>query len=278
MKNITSRITLTSSDAAARHLIDALKTQQTDTPETFIKLVVYGVSGVGKTRFCCSAAALDVMRPVFVIDCKGGLESAYEWSDNFTSYRPRSWDQFLAAVNYAREHANTIVIDDVEALYTLLLGDIMLEVIRSGSGKSRDEAVPAQREYGIALKLFDYLLTVLMDDSIHLLMNIVERQSGSDQRDFPLPLRPSLPGKAANLLCKTVSTVLYARAARPSRESLADGRVMDTHMHSRMTNRFFAKTRTLIKDPLVNPIFSDFYKEWIANRQKKGGDNTKDAA
>lgn len=111
----------------------------------YLRFLVYGETGVGKTVLCASAADVPDLAPILFCDADLGTMSI---SDRDIDVVPiRSMNDLMNVNRYVRGHEGeykTVVIDGLTALYYLMIRKRLREPDRT---KNEDPYVPSQRDY-----------------------------------------------------------------------------------------------------------------------------------
>lgn len=150
------------------------------------RVVVYGPSGVGKTRFACSAP------DVFVIDADKG-------SHYFDTTRvvPDSWKEtkeWVNAVETGEVKCKTLVIDSITALENMSHAELFPDsTIHDNYGKGETVAVMAWREFLLSLeRVWDKGIGIILVG--HMSVKTFNDPTGPAYDRFELACRPRLAG------------------------------------------------------------------------------------
>jgi len=111
----------------------------------YLRFLVYGETGVGKTVLCASAADVPQLSPILFCDADLGTMSI---SDRDIDVVPiRGMDDLINVNRYVRGHEGeyqTVIVDGLTSLYYQMIRQRLREPDRT---KNEDPYVPSQRDY-----------------------------------------------------------------------------------------------------------------------------------
>lgn len=178
----------------------------------YYKFLFYSDSKVGKTHLAGTSQQVEGMAPVLACGFGNGLDtligepdfvglstlkirSLQEVNDIYNWLRP-DWDNDGTGGN-AVQNYRTVILDELDRMYDLLMRERMIEVVREKPERNPDK--PALDDYGVVrwqfLRIVDWFLAL----PAHIIMTAwVERNT--DPNTNRQMLTPSLPGKLASEL------------------------------------------------------------------------------
>jgi phage nucleotide-binding protein len=220
----------------------------------FINMLVYGNSGVGKTRLGGSADAVPQMRKVLIIDIEGGTLTLSHSYRNVDIVRVETWAQMQAVYDElltGNTGYNTVVVDSLTEIQKFNMYDIMTGLKKKNP--DRDEDVPSMREWGINLEQMRKFVRAFRDAPFNVIFTALSKEE-KNARTGIIHKMPSLSGKLAGEVAAFLDIVCYMY----KKEVNGDLQHM---ILTTSTEEFIAKDRTG-KLPLViqNPTMTEIYK------------------
>lgn len=222
---------------------------------SLIKVLVYGDSGVGKTRFACGAP-----KPL-VLNCEQGLASV-DW--DVDEWSIKSWGEagevykFLKSGHHDYE---SLVIDPLPELLKFSM-DYIISAYPNTNRLLGSQ--PSQPDWGAALGGFEKFVRSIRD----LPMNIVCTAIPAPRQYETDPVQPMFSGKqTSSMVCRYMDIVGYMAIVAGS-----DGKPTNALVTKR--EKLVAKDRTG-KLPIViyNPTWESLTKLWLP-----GMDNSMEGA
>ena len=174
--------------------------------EWYLKSLVYGSPGVGKTVLVASAEDVDAMCPILFCDAEGGTLSIR--NRKFDVVRIDSYETLRSLLQFLRsDHSyKTVILDSLTEIQRIMIKHIVREAVKDDPKHDRD--VPELRDY---LRLADRMRTlirVLRDLPIHLQITCLDRET-RDERDGTIVISPALMPSLAGEVCAFVDLVGY---------------------------------------------------------------------
>lgn len=211
-----------------------------------IRFLVYGESGVGKTRFACTWP-----RPI-VVDADDGLASV-DWAVD--RIRVNHWENIFAVLSYldseeAQEDYNTVVVDSLNELQTLALD----YVVEQFPGIRRPyDSLASQSDYGKMLNDFDDVIRRFKALPYNL---VLVGQVGSRQYEDEVII-PQLVGKhTARNVCRMMDEVGYM---------YRDGGEVSMGFNMEM---FTSKDRSgVLPEVVEEPSYEKLAEIWVSKRR-----------
>lgn len=239
-------------DTLTPKTIGGLAVQPVAEAETFLNVLIYGESGVGKTVLSGSATDVPGMAPVLLIDVEGGTLSLRNRYADVDVIRVSHFDRLQGVYNdlYRGSHYNTVIVDSLTELQKFSMSTIMKDVIAKDS--TRDEDVPAQRDWGKNQEQIRRFVRGFRDLPMHTIFTALSKED-KDMKTGMTRIRPSLPGKLAGEIAGFVDIVVYY-SIRYAGEG-GNVRVLQTTS----TEKVLAKDRSgrlpaLITDPTMTTL------------------------
>lgn len=214
----------------------------------YLKILVYGESGTGKTRFAGSADEVPELRPVLLIDFEGGTETLKSCYPNVEQIRVTSWKQMqhvYDALHKDRHGYRTVVIDSLTEVQKFNMYNIMHDL--ATARPDLDPDVPGMREWGKSLEQIRRFVRGFRDLPMNVVFTALQRED-KNQLSGRVTTLPSLPGKGASEIAGFLDLVLYLYVKRIKEgDSQVDKRLMLTMK----TDTVIAKDRTAKLPPII---------------------------
>jgi hypothetical protein len=229
-----------------------------DTPEYF-NFMVYGESGVGKTRLLGSADLVPALRKVLFLDIEGGTRSIRELYPNVETVRITSFYQIKEVYNEiatGNSGYSTVVLDSVNEMQKFNMNNVMLDVFKEHP--ERDIDVPSMREWGKNLEQMRRYIRAFRDLPINALFTCLA-VSEKDEKTGRVNKRPGLSGKLSAEIAAFLDIVCYMYVKEVEGE---DGKKEQRRMIlTGATDQYVAKDRTA-KLPMVmaEPTMVEIYE------------------
>lgn len=240
----------------------------------YVKVLIYGVPGAGKTYLAGSAADVPEMSPVLFIDMEGGTKTIRNlWPDvSVVRIRDRFDDkgrlkksawQILQDVYEDLKKGvgkyKTIVIDSLSEAQKVSMYSVM-----SGTTEKdpeRDPDIPAMRDWGKSGEQMRRFVRAFRDLDCHVIFTALANDN-KDQMTGKVSVKPSLPGKLADEIPAYLDEVLYlyTRATK-------DG--IDRKLLSEPTEKYSAKDRSgNLPTTITNPLMATVAAHILDSSQK----------
>ncbi len=241
----------------------------------YVKAVIYGASGVGKTVFCCNTQQMNV----FLFDVDDGAESACAFkgdpaygtqatrTENVVAWRVNSSQDFDAGYAWLmanRESFQLVVIDTATELQRLLMGEIC---------KKHRKLVPDQQCWGEILVTMEGIARTFRHLDLHVIW--VAHEKGVENKDTGrVTWKPNFAGDFAiqyakhfSLIARYVVTDLQVEDPVTKKISYEPMRALNTNKDE--TNEVKDRSQALLKWELPNldHIIAKYVSGVQANRE-----------
>jgi len=178
--------------------------KSTEVDQLYLRMLVYGPPGGGKTRLCASAAQVEEMCPIVLLDIDRGTMSLRKLPWEITVVPILTWDQVKKIVDWLMlsEHGfKTVVWDSLSELFKLIQQDIMKQDLMKPGKDSRDLDSPSLDQWYRAMNRTTRVLDILKTGTFNLLCTCgshlrVNEQTGLSFTKLALPgtLADEVPG------------------------------------------------------------------------------------
>jgi len=169
--------------------------------------LIYGISGVGKTRLAGSAFDVPELQPLLFLDIEGGGLTLRTTYPEVESVRISSWNDLKKVyeeLKLGKTNYRTVVLDSLTELQKLGMDHTMFE--RHGMD---DLAVPEIKEWNINIEQVRKYVRLFRDlDGINVIFTALERVD-VDKRTQMSRKKPSLSGKVADEVAGFLDIVTY---------------------------------------------------------------------
>lgn len=223
-----------------------------------LNILIYGESGVGKTRLAGSADDVPEMRSVLVIDFEGGTETLKHSYPNCDTVRVESWKDVQGVYDelYAGNHKyRTVILDSLTEIQKFNMYNVMQKLIEQN--ENRDVDVPSMREWGINLEQMRKFVRAFRDLPMNTIFTAL-MVSEKDQKTGLTVKEVHLSGK----LKKEVAAFLDIVVFMYMREMEINNETKQTRLLlSQATDTCTAKDRTgKLPQVMVEPTMAEIMK------------------
>jgi hypothetical protein len=186
--------------------------------QPYLKMLLYGKPGAGKTRFAAEASFVPAMSPVLVMTPDASEadtlkaqapDAIHAMINKFQDF----WDIYGEAAKGIKDPNRipfkTIIIDTGTEAQKLSMNNIMTDLVKKGrpGGGEVNPDVPSVREWGQSISEMRRVLRSFRDLPVNFIVNCHETSS-RDNRGVSWYV-PDLPGKLANQVAGMFSSVCY---------------------------------------------------------------------
>lgn len=169
--------------------------------------LIYGISGVGKTRLAGSAFEVPELQPMLFLDIEGGGLTLRTTYPEVESVRISAWNDLKKVyedLKLGKTNYRTVILDSLTELQKLGMDHTMFE--RHGMD---DLAVPEIKEWNINIEQVRKYVRLFRDlDGINVIFTALERVD-VDKRTQMSRKKPSLSGKVADEVAGFLDIVTY---------------------------------------------------------------------
>jgi AAA domain-containing protein len=251
-----------------------LRIEKVHEVEPNFNMLVYGRSGVGKTRLAGSAFAVPEMNRLLMIDIEGGSLTLRKDFPDVELVRVQNWTDMQKVYDglYAGGHGfKTVILDSLTEIQKFNMSDIMRKLVDKTDGE-RDMDVPSLREYLKNLEQTRRFVRAFRDLPINVIFTALERED-KDRMNRPIKL-PSLSGKMSQEVAAFLDIVLYYATKEVEGP---DGKRQLRVLQSQATESTIAKDRSGLLPPVMTePDMAKLYDIIVrkTSRPKMQGNGT----
>jgi hypothetical protein len=248
----------------------------------YIKLLVYGDAGAGKTRLAASAYEVEAMRPIIYVDVEGGSETFQEmWPeieivtpederDKSGRLKQTAWERYYKLYQSLKETDHgykTVIVDNLTEVYDLCRAHWLYHVVQDKP--ERDEDLPAERDWVKQRALMRRMFRLFRDLPMHVIFT-AHREQRRDDNGRLINHLPAMPGKVAYDVAGFVGELVYLWAIPPTKREEEGGEFPKgkRRLLSQPIDKFLAKDRS---DKLPMYIENPTMKDIAALVLDKGG-------
>lgn len=230
-----------------------LPVYQVKDKEPKFNFLVYGESGVGKTRFCGSVCDVPELCPALLLDVEGGSLTLRSIYPELECVRIDTWEKLQRVHSRLKSHPDhgykTIIIDSITEMQKIGM-DHTMQVRKGGD----DQQVPELKEWNINIEQVRRYVRAFRDlQGVNTLFTALVR-ADVDKRTGLARKKPSLNGKVADEVCGFLDIVTYLGMEEVDK---VNTRILQTGN----TAGTVAKDRSNFLPMLIaNPTMADIYK------------------
>src|SRR6266576_5900060 len=224
----------------------------------WLKVLVHGESGAGKTTFVGTAMDSPLTHPAFLLDIEGGSTVLNDKPDvDVRQARAMAEVQKVADILHAHpKYYKLFALDSLTELRDIDMNEVMLEQWKK-KPETTDKDVTSPREWGKSGNRIKEILRYLKDLPCHVIVTTLT-ETKQDQRSGIERLQPLLPGQLGKQVPGFFDIVGYLRATEKNGEYLRT-------MQFQKTERVMAKDRTkvlpgILDNPTIPMIWDIIFK------------------
>jgi AAA domain len=247
--------------------IGGLKVRSPDPDMAFLNMLIYGISGVGKTLLAGTSVDVEQMSPILVIDAEEGsltLNALAEQTDRISVLSMREWKRMQSVYDdlYTGKHPyRTVVIDSGTEVQQLAMNDVL-----GTDGKVLDIGItPEFKDWYKNTEQIRRMIRAFRDLPMHTIVTALEADY-QDPRTKALMKRPAFSNKLSQQIPAFFDAVfyMYVKEVSGDRPNL---RLCLTDK----TDRVVAKCRTqgvpqVIENPTMPVIFDYLIRRGANNK------------
>jgi hypothetical protein len=229
-----------------------------DQNEPFLKVLIYGEPGVGKTRAAGSADAVEALSPVLFVDIEGGTYSLRKAFPNVQRVRVQSMDEMQRVYDQLRRGTNykTVVLDSLTEIQKFSMDKIM-EAAHAKDPDKIDIDAPQLQQWGRNTEQTRRLIRAFRDLPMHVIATALVHEE-RDPRSNIIIKRPFFQGQLRQQAPGFFDLVLYMYKTVSSRNGETTVKRL---MLTMGTDTCVAKDRSdtlppVITDPDIQTIFN----------------------
>lgn len=219
----------------------------------YIKMLVFGESGAGKTTFLGTAQDSGLTSPTLLIDVEGGSVVLND-KPNVDVRQVRSTagvEEIADILHKHKKYYATIQLDSLTDFRDINMAEVMMDQYKK-KPETTDRHVPSPREWGRSGSQIKEVLRYLKDLPCHVIVTTL-LEVKQDQRTGIEKMQPLLPGQLGKQVPGFFDIVGFLRATEKNGTSLRT-------MQFKKTERVMAKDRTkALPDVLDNPTIPEIW-------------------
>ena len=233
--------------------LDIVKIQ--DKRDLFVKCLIYGMPGVGKTVLSASAQRVPDLSPVLFVDIDKGTMSIRDEEGDIDLLEIDEWKQINPALDVLLRGGHgykTLIIDSITELQKIEM-------------EARNSGIPSIQDWqgsGIEIRR---VIRKIKNLPMHVIVTALERED-KDEFTQVIMRRPDLPGKLAS-----GSSAAFDIVARLTTDLDGDARVLMTKLDARTLARDRSGKRNQLPGIIQDPSFPKIWELMF------GGENDGDS-
>jgi hypothetical protein len=228
--------------------------------EGYINILLYGESGVTKTRTAGSASVVPEMSPVLLIDFEGGTLSLADDYDRVEVVRAKTWkkvDEIYGEL-YNKNPYRTIILDSLTETQKFCMQEVMREVVRTNP--ERDPDIASMREWGKSGEQVTRLVRALRDLPCNTIFTALVHETTNDS-GIVTKQRPGLPGQLRGSVPGYMDIVAYMYKKEVKVGNASTNKVL---MLTQGTEKTLAKDRSgklpaVMEAPVMQVIYDTIH-------------------
>src|SRR5215472_2738731 len=215
----------------------------------YLKVLVFGESGAGKTTLCGTAMDSELTSPAFMIDVEGGATVLNDKPNvDVRAARAMAEIQEIAdTLHKYPKYYKTVILDSLTELRDIDMQEVMLEQWKK-KPETTDLYVPSPREWGKSGARVKEILRYLKDLPCHVIVTTLMTEE-QDQSTGRKTIEPLLPGMLRKQVPGFFDIVGYLHVKNNQR-----------FLQVIKTERVMAKDRTkVLPDAIENPTLPEIW-------------------
>jgi phage nucleotide-binding protein len=224
----------------------------------YLKFLIYGYPGIGKTVFCATAQKDARAKDALLIDFEGGTLSIAD--SDIDVVRVTDFKQFNDVYEFlhsestkANPRYRTVILDSMTEIQKLNMASVIGSAMISNPNKDPDR--PLIDDWGKSQEQMRKLIRAFRDLKMHVFVTALAQEI-KDERDGSITVKPSLPGKLADEVCGMLDIVGYLGMLEKTVEGQ---RVLVRQMLVQPMGKFIAKDRSdrlgqIVENPTVTSV------------------------
>jgi len=176
-----------------------------------LNMLIYGRSGVGKTRLAASASGVPELAPVLLIDIEGGTFSIRDLYPTVDVLRVSTWADMQDAYDelYDGHHKyKTVVLDSLTEIQKFSMMNIMDDLMKDPRNSDRDPDIPSIREWGKNIEQIRKMVRAFRDLPMTAIFTALVVED-KNPKTGAIERKPSLSGKLSGEVAGFLDIVAY---------------------------------------------------------------------
>lgn len=176
-----------------------------------LNMLIYGRSGVGKTRLAASASEVPELAPVLLIDIEGGTFSIRDLYPTVDVLRVSTWADMQDAYDelYDGHHKyKTVVLDSLTEIQKFSMMNIMDDLMKDPRNSDRDPDIPSIREWGKNIEQIRKMVRAFRDLPMTAIFTALVVED-KNPKTGAIERKPSLSGKLSGEVAGFLDIVAY---------------------------------------------------------------------
>lgn len=221
-----------------------------------LKMLIYGQSGVGKTRLAASAADVKDLSPVLFVDAEAGTMSIRERKD-LEVFRMSDYAALQKFVAYMRGDVGskykTVVIDSLTDVGRVVIRQCVVDARQMNSNHDRE--IPEMRDWGRYTERMKIIIRALRDAPVNVILTALIRDQ-KDELSGKISYSPALQGAAASTDAMAYVDLVgyFAPIGGGANKPIPT-------LHFASNPQYVAKDRSgFLPEKMEDPTFAEIYK------------------